>query len=224
MTRSAPACGVTYLKGSLTVKLASLLELITPFDDANRATLGRPPAPITRRAFLQAIPLAVAPTVGDHGKVRPPRPVPDVPLVSNSGAATSLPALVADRATAVQLMFTQCTTTCPIQAAIFERVQQLVPGMQAKGIQLLSISVDPQADTPKALTRWLHRFHAGPGWIAAAPSVEDGPRLQSFFGAPGSGFAGHSTQVNILDRQGRLVWRTVELPTAEEIASVLQKI
>ena len=96
--------------------------------------------------------------------------------------------------------------------------------MAAKGMQLLSLSVDPEADTPKALSAWLTHFNAGPAWIAAAPSPQDGPRLQSFFGRASGRYADHSTQVNIVDRQGRLVWRTVELPTAEEIAGVLQRV
>jgi protein SCO1/2 len=121
-------------------------------------------------------------------------------------------------------MFTECSTTCPIQAAIFHRVQRLVPDMAGRGIQLLSLSVDPAADTPKALSAWLKHYDAGPSWIAAAPSTQDGPLLQSFFGRASVGYADHSTQVTIVDRHCRLVWRTNELPAAEEIAGVLQRV
>jgi protein SCO1/2 len=149
---------------------------------------------------------------------------PDFPLLRYDGASTTLGTLAAGHATAVQIMFTACTTTCPIQAAIFQRVQRLLPAMESSGIQLLSLSVNPGADTPKALAEWRNRFHAGPTWIAAAPTIADQPRLQTFFGKGSGNFADHSTQVSILDRQGRLVWRTVELPTAEEIAAVLRNV
>ena len=125
--------------------------------------------------------------------------------------------------TAVQLMFTACTTTCPIQGVIFGRVQKLIPAMAAHRIQLLSLSIDPETDTPKALSAWRRRFHAGPDWIAAAPAGADAPRLGAFFGK-GRDSADHSTQVHILDRNGQLVWRTFELPEAEEIAGILQRI
>jgi protein SCO1/2 len=164
------------------------------------------------------------PIFNDHGRIKPPVTVPDIQLVRQDGSAVSLGKLVAGHATAVQLMFTSCSTTCPIQAAIFQRVQTLVPEMAAQGIQLLSLSVDPAMDTPQALSAWRERFHAGPNWIAAAPRAKDGPLVQSFFGRASGGFADHSTQVNIVDRRGRLVWRTIELPTAEEIAGVLQKL
>jgi protein SCO1/2 len=188
---------------------------------------------LSRRTFLKTlsaiVPLAAARQVmgeieSDHGRIKPPVPIPDVKLVENSGTETALAAIAQGHATAVQLMFTQCTTTCPIQAAIFQRVQRLIPEMAAKNIQLLSLSVDPEADTPKAMSAWLKRFHAGPNWIGAAPSQKDGPQIQNFFGRANGAFASHSTQVNIVDRKGRLVWRTIELPTAEEIANVLQKL
>ncbi len=185
------------------------------------------PAPVSRRAFLQAavaLPVLGGVQTADHGRIRPPLPAPDIKLVLNDGAGSSLSKLASGHATAVQLMFTECTTTCPIQAAIFQRVQRLLPNAAATGIQLLSLSVNPAADTPAALSAWLRRFHAGPNWIGASASAADTSLVRSFFGKANGGFADHSTQVNILDRQGRLVWRTIELPTSEEIAGVLQKL
>jgi protein SCO1/2 len=122
------------------------------------------------------------------------------------------------------MMFTTCTTTCPIQAAIFQRVQTLLPGMAGKKIQLLSLSIDPEDDNTASLSDWRHRFNAGPQWIAAAPSVKDTARIQTFFGQSKGNFAEHSTQVNIVDRQGRLIWRTNELPTSQEIAAILRSV
>jgi protein SCO1/2 len=185
----------------------------------------------SRRSFFGSVAAVIAPSLSsaqsppdDHGRVKPPIPVPDVALVRHDGVATTLPALVNRRATAVQLMFTSCTMTCPIQGAIFERVQRLIPDQVARGIQLLSLSVDPRNDTPEALRNWLHRFHAGPAWIAAAPRVNDTERVRAF-GGPGRNPAdNHSTQVHLLNREGLLVWRTFELPEAEEIAAILRKM
>lgn len=207
---------------------------------ADRHAAARDPRMLTRRSFLHTLLFAAplmprrafadyAGVVADHGRVRPPVPVPDVKLVRSDGSRVELPAIVHGYATAVQLMFTSCTSSCPIQAAIFGHVQTLIPDMAAKKIQLLSLSVDPTVDTPQALTEWLQRFHAGSNWIAASPSAAaagqaDAQALQAFFGRSGNQFASHSTQVNLLNRHGQLVWRTVELPTAQEIAAILQKL
>jgi protein SCO1/2 len=200
-----------------------------------------PTNPPTRRAFLHSLAatsLALAtksfaqasasqnPVTpnSDHGRIKPPVAVPDVPLLQSDGRKTSLAALTLGHATAVQLMFTTCTTTCPIQAAIFQHVQSMLPDMAARKIQLLSLSVDPEDDNAPALAAWRRRFHAGQEWIAAAPAAASNADIQSFFGRANGAFADHSTQVNIVDRHGRLVWRTNELPAAEEIASILRRV
>lgn len=206
------------------MKIASLMGALLNFEWEEAAPrASAPPRALSRRTFLQAA-VASAPIFNDHGRIKPPVMAPDIPLVRQDGARSALDKLVLGHATAVQLMFTSCSTTCPIQAAIFQRVQKLIPEMAARGIQLLSLSVDPGMDTPQALAAWLKRFHAGPNWIAAAPGAKDGPLVQSFFGRASGGFADHSTQVNLIDRRGRLVWRTNELPTAGEIAGVLEKL
>src|SRR5205085_10736343 len=122
------------------------------------------------------------PVPDDHGRVDPPRPVPDLEILRHDGGRGPLPDLVNHRATAVQLMFTSCTSTCPIQGAIFARVQRLLPDHVGRGIQLLSLSVDPDHDTPPVLRSWLDRFQARAGWIAAAPQPADVERLRDFSG------------------------------------------
>jgi protein SCO1 len=165
----------------------------------------------------------IAGPITHRRKIAPPLLVPDIRIVRHDGVSTTLLPLVQGHATALHLMFTACTTTCPIQAAIFEDVQKLLPGMTNQGIQLLSLSIDPENDTPKTLSAWRRRFHAGPNWIAASPAIADITRVQSFFGN-GKDSSNHSTQVHILDRSGRLVWRTYELPTPGEITTVLQSL
>jgi protein SCO1 len=160
----------------------------------------------------------------EHGPVKPPIRAPDISITRFDGVSTSLLALANHHATAVQLMFTGCSTTCPMQGAIFEQAQKMLSDHAARGIQLLSLSVDPQNDSPEALTAWLRRFHAGPGWIAAAPQLKDVERVRSFFGRGRSALDNHTTQVQVLNRDGLLVWRTFELPAAEEIARILQRV
>jgi protein SCO1/2 len=188
------------------------------------------PADISRRALCAWLgaalwpSLARAQSVADHGRVEPPTPVPDIGVVRHDGTSSRLRALVRDRATAVQIMFTSCRAACPIEGAIFERVQMLVPDQLARGIQLLSLSIDPRNDTPLALSQWLSRFHARPGWIAAAPRLAEVEHLRAFAGAGRNPADNHSTQVHLVDRRGLLVWRTFELPEAEEIAGILRKL
>jgi protein SCO1/2 len=121
-------------------------------------------------------------------------------------------------------MFTGCSSVCPIQGAIFERVQALTPHRQERRIQLLSLSIDPMADTPRAMRAWLERFHASNGWTALAPDPKDLNRVLDLFGQGPEAVENHATQVNIIDREGQLVFRTPELPSADSIANILNRM
>ena len=78
--------------------------------------------------------------------------------------------------------------------------------------------------TPQALRRWLQRFRAPAGWVAAAPQVEDLDRMTAFFGSRRAISDNHATRVYMVNPQGDLVWQTLDLPTAEMIVDILRKI
>ncbi len=161
----------------------------------------------------------------DHGRVDPPVKVPDLSVRrAGDGASRGLAGLLRGRVTALHLMFTGCSTVCPIQGAIFERVQALLPDQAERGIQLMSLSIDPLLDTPRAMRAWLDRFAARDGWIAVAPQPKDLDRLLDVFGQGRDAVESHATQVNIIDRKGDLVFRTPELPSADSIANILRRV
>jgi len=173
---------------------------------------------------MHGILFAQTPTNDHDNRVSPPRPVPDVRVRCDDGKTVGLAALLRGRATALQFVFTECTTTCPIEGATFARVQQLVPDLTERSIHLLSLSIDPDADSPEALRKWLARYHARPGWIAATLLSGDVETIRSFFGDGAQAIANHSTRVQIINRRGEWIWRTFDLPSPESIADILQKI
>lgn len=191
-------------------------------DRRRRALLGSGLCAILAPALLAR---AAPPPVNAHGgAVVPPVAVPDLVVTLSDGRASSLRRLLVGRATAVQLIYTGCTTTCPMQGAIFQRAQRLMPARAPADAQLLSLAINPDEDTPRALRDWLAQFGAGPEWVAATPRAEDLDRVAAFFGSGRDGLTTHATEVGIVDRQGRLVWRTSELPAPESIASLLARV
>ncbi len=184
-----------------------------------------------RRLALRAVtaaPLAgaVAGVVAhtNFGPMNPPLPVPDTPLVMAGGQRTTLAAVLAGKATALQFFFTGCSATCPMQGALFEEVQRRLPRQAPVPIQLLSLSLDPLADDPNAMSKWLRTFHAGRQWTAGAPSIDALDRLSAVMQAGTRSQDRHTTQVFLVDTQGRLVFRTFELPRAEEVVAALARV
>jgi protein SCO1/2 len=167
-----------------------------------------------------------APAAADHmalGPLDPPRPAPALALTLHDGRAARLDRLLAGRWSALQLMFSGCTTTCPLQGAVFAALQSRLEN-RPPPVQLVSISIDALGDDTRSLSAWLKRHGAGPGWVAGVPGVRDVDRLLDFVAgraAPGRSADRHTAQVYVFDPRGRLAFRFAELASARDIAEVL---
>ena len=90
--------------------------------------------------------------------------IPNVTLLRDDGKPVNLPAELDDgRPLVVNFIYTSCTTICPMNSQVFEQFQGDL-GAERKSVHLVSISIDPEQDTPARLTEYAHRFHAGPQW------------------------------------------------------------
>ncbi|MBL8330294.1 MAG: SCO family protein [Rubrivivax sp.] len=193
----------------------------------------------TRRHLLRGLsggaavcgwPMLLGAQTTGHGLLGPvdPRPTaPGLPLTLHDGRPTRLEHLLRGRLTALQLMFTGCSSTCPIQGAVFAGLQQRLAEARLPAVQLLSVSIDPLGDDARALAAWRQRFHAGEQWLAAVPPLALAERLPDFLASrptPGKGADGHTPQVYLFDRQGRLAYRMAELASATSIVKALGEL
>lgn len=108
---------------------------------------------------------------------------PDVTLVDMRGERVRLsPLLEGDSPVILQFIFTTCTTICPAMAGTFSAVQKR-HGAELGGARMISISIDPEVDTPPRLREYARKFDAGPGWIFLTGSLEDVVAVQKAFDA-----------------------------------------
>lgn len=104
--------------------------------------------------------------------------VPAVDLVRADGRTVALRHELGDgRPVVMNFVFTSCTTICPMSSQLFERFQQAL-GARASSVHLVSISIDPEQDTPARLRVYAKKYHAARGWdyytgsTAAVETVE----------------------------------------------------
>lgn len=64
----------------------------------------------------------------------------------------------------IDTIFTTCTGICPVMSKTFAQIQEHVGDRLGKDVHLISISVDPETDTPARLKEFGSRFGAKPGW------------------------------------------------------------
>ena len=89
---------------------------------------------------------------------------PEFSLTSQDGGKVSL-ADFRGKVVAVTFIYTLCTTTCPALTPLMSFIQdQLGPDFGSK-IVFVSITVDPERDTPQVLKEYAHAFGANlAGW------------------------------------------------------------
>jgi protein SCO1/2 len=91
-------------------------------------------------------------------------PLPAIRLVRQDGAAVTLADELNDgRAVFVDFIYTTCTTICPLSSQVFSSLQHKLGSERAR-VHIVSISIDPEQDTPARLREYAARFHAQAGW------------------------------------------------------------
>ena len=89
---------------------------------------------------------------------------PAVMLVRADGKSVSLPHELDDgRPVLLNFIFTTCSSICPLTSRTLEEFQDKL-GPEAARVHLMSISIDPEQDTPARLSEYSRKFHAGPQW------------------------------------------------------------
>ena len=99
--------------------------------------------------------------------------VPDVVLVNQHGEKVHLKEyLKSDKPVIVDFIFGTCTTICPVLSAGFTNLQRKL-GADSQKVRLVSITIDPENDTPKVMNEYLKKFRAKPGWDFLTGSRQD---------------------------------------------------
>jgi protein SCO1 len=89
----------------------------------------------------------------------------DVVLVDHHGKRQRLYSdLMKGKTVVINAMFTSCSGSCPVMAARLERIQAWLGDRLGKEVHILSISVDPERDTPETMAAFAESFQARPGW------------------------------------------------------------
>jgi protein SCO1/2 len=91
--------------------------------------------------------------------------------------------LVKDKTVIINLMFTGCGETCPANTAELAKLNDLLGQRMGRDIIMVSLSIDPVADTPARLKQYWESFGAKPGWLFLTGKPGEVDRLRRELGA-----------------------------------------
>jgi protein SCO1 len=123
----------------------------------------------SRRAAVALVLLSVAPAAWAHADKAHARlpvvgPAPAFALTAATGESIAL-ADLRGKVLALTFIFTTCTDSCPLLTAKMAEIQRRLGADFGSRIHFVSITVDPQNDTPERLRRYAEQFGANvAGW------------------------------------------------------------
>jgi protein SCO1 len=99
---------------------------------------------------------------------------PNVELINQDGKKVYFyDDLIKGKIVAIDLIYTTCHYSCPLETARLVQVQKKLGDRVGKDIFFYSISIDPDNDTPEALRAYMKQFNVGPGWTFLTGKKED---------------------------------------------------
>jgi len=148
--------------------------------------------------------------------------VPDVDVIDAGGAAvTSASLFDTDKTVVVSFIFTSCTAICPILTATLTQTQQRL-GPEAQRVRIVSISIDPEYDTPARLRDYARRFDAQGDWNFLTGERSALRELQRAFDAD-RGDKNNHQPLALIRRAGQKQWVRLDgFTSAAELASEIQ--
>jgi len=137
-----------------------------------------------------------------------PQTIPEVMLENQAGEAVSLHEL-RGQLVVVTFFYSSCRVMCPLLGVYMSEVRNQVRAMEGgHDVHFVSMSFDPERDTPKRLQAYGSRYGAeSEDWWIARPR-EKLDRLLEAFGVvaiPHDGEFTHNAAMYLLDRGGELV-------------------
>ena len=130
-------------------------------------------------------------------------------LVRDDGKVVSLPDEMNDgRPVVLNFILTTCTTICPMMSSTFAQFERRL-GADADKVHLMTISIDPEHDTPARLHEYAQKFHAGREWQHYTGTLDASIAAQRAFDVYRGGKMSH-TLVTLMRAAPGKPWLRIE--------------
>ncbi len=105
---------------------------------------------------------------------------PDLKLMDSNGTEVALHELLNGKTPVIlNFIYTSCTTICPVMSSTFQQIQLK---LGKRKVRMLSVSIDPENDTPAKLKEYAHKYKAGVQWKLLTGTLENSIAVQRAFG------------------------------------------
>jgi protein SCO1/2 len=111
-----------------------------------------------------------------------PYTMPALKVTRNDGKRMTLAEALDDgRPVMLNFIYTSCNAICPVTSQVFVEFRERIGATRDK-INMVSISIDPEQDTPRKLTEYAARFGGAGTWAHYTSSTAGAVEIQRAFG------------------------------------------
>lgn len=109
--------------------------------------------------------------------------VPALNMIRQDGSKVNFQADIDDgRPVMLNFIYTSCTAICPVTTQVFARVQDILGAEKAR-VHMVSVSIDPEYDSPARLDAYARKYKAGTQWQFYTGTREASIAVQKAFAA-----------------------------------------
>jgi len=158
-------------------------------------------------------------TRSEHAYRAPARQLTDA-----AGRETSLSDLLdTPQPVMLNFIFTTCTTICPVLTATFSQIQEAL-GDRSRQVRMISVTIDPEQDTPEVLRRYAGQFGAGPQWHFLTGDIDSIIEVEKAFDIYRGSKTNHQP-ITLLRAPGKTTWVRIEgIASASDVLTEFDKL
>jgi len=121
---------------------------------------------------------------------------PNLPVVTQDGKTLRFyDDVIKDKIVLISFAYTNCPDICPLTTARIAQVEDKLGDMVGRDIFFVSMTVDPERDTPERLKEFANAFDAGPGWLFLTGKPEDIRLINSRLGDRSRTLSEHRNEI-----------------------------
>lgn len=151
--------------------------------------------------------------------------IPDVEVLDQEGRKQKFHTdLVKDKIVVINFVFTTCRSMCPLLGNNFSRLQAALGERLNKDVFLISVSTDPEVDSPEKLKEWGEKYKAKEGWTLVTGDKEQlTPLLEVFTGdGPRKGY--HTPGMYIVNDAKKVHRPAYGFASAEDVIKIIDEL
>jgi len=132
---------------------------------------------------------------------------PNVEVVTHDGKKLRFyDDLLKGKVVVINFIYTSCQDICPIATARMAQVEEKLGAQMGRDIFFISMTVDPERDTPERLNEYAKAFGTGPGWTFVTGNPADVRAINYKLGERSTKLSEHRNEI-VLGNEPEHQWQ-----------------